>query len=144
MEEFIDSMRSGVLPDCFNIAALEYQFKNEEEFLSTVSDSGRFLSFIEEQRGIPCTGCYTDVFQSGFLGSYAFALWFMEFDENNWYPFEAVQKETLKYLNSNISVAARRELRLLKGNFKPMNLDLPVVVDYGNMSVTVWTGELND
>jgi len=144
MEDFLNSMRSGVLPGCFDIAALEYQFEKEEEFLSTVSDSGRFLGFIEERWGIPCTGHYIDVFQSGFLGSYAFALWFMEFDEDNWYSFETVHRETLKYLNSNISIADRRELRLVKGSFAPMNLDLPVIVDYGNMSVTAWTGELND
>ena len=144
MEDFLDNMRSRVLPDCFDIAALEYQFENEEEFFSTVSDSDRFLSFIKERWGIPCAGHYIDVFKSGFLGSYAFALWFLEFDEDNWYSFEAVHKETLKYLNSNISVADRRELLLIKGTFGPMNLDLPVVADYANMSVTVWTGELND
>ncbi len=144
MEDFLNSMHSRVLPDCFDIAALEYQFEKEEEFLGTVSDSNRFLKLIEDRWDIPCAGHYIDVFPSGFLGSYAFALWFMEFDEDNWYSFEAVHKETLKYLNSNISVADRRELRLVKGSFAPMNLDLPVVADYENMSVTVWTGALND
>ena len=97
-----------------------------------------------EEWNIPCEGCYPDVFSSGFLGSYAFALWFMEFDQDNWFSFDVVHKETKKYLNSYSSVSGRRELRMIKGSFPPMKLDLPVVVDYMDLSVTVWTGELRD
>ena len=144
MEKFMESMRESVLPGCFDLKGSSICFEDEDEFLSTVDDIQSFLTFIQREWGIPCEGCYSDAFHSGFLGSYAFALWFMEFDHDNWFTFDSVQNETKKYLNSYSSVSDRRELRLIKGSFLPMKLDLPVVVNYEERSVTVWTGELRD
>lgn len=144
MENFVMSMRKTVLPDCFELKKISFCFEDREEFMSIMDDTQRFLSYVQRVSGFFCEGCYSDVFYSGFLGSYAFALWFMEFDQDNWFSFNDVLAETQKCLNSYSSVAHRRELRLIKGSFPPMNLDLPVVVDYENQSVTVWTGELRD
>ncbi|MCD4708675.1 MAG: hypothetical protein K8S62_13155 [Candidatus Sabulitectum sp.] len=144
MEKFIENMCNTVLPGCFNLKVLSFDFGNKNDFLVTVNDSRNFLSFIQEKWDFLCEGCYSDVFHSGFLGSYAFALWFMEFDEDNWFSYDSVHKETEKYLNSYSSVSDRNELRIIKGSFLPMKLDLPVVVDYEKLSVTVWTGELRD
>jgi len=142
--EFRNGMRSGVLPDCFDLQMYSICFENEAEFLATVSSEAVFADFVYLNWGFPCEGNYIDAFSSGFLGSYALALWFMEFDENNWFPFDSVLTETDRYLNSYSHVSDRTELRLVKGSFSPMLLDLPVVVDYREKSVTVWTGHLND
>ena len=144
MDDFIESMQERVLPDCFELKRMPFYFENLNEFLTVVDDTQRFLSYVQGTTGFPCENCYSDVFYSGFLGSYALALWFMEFDHDNWFSFNDVLTETKKYLNSYSSVSNRRELRLIKGSFPPMNLDLPVVVDYENHSVTVWTGKLTD
>ncbi len=144
MENFMESMRSTVLPNCFDLKAFSFDFGDETNFLTAVDDSFRFLNFVQEEWGFLCRGCYSDVYSSGFLGSYAFALWFMEFDQDNWFSFDDVLKETKRYLNSYSSISDRKELRMIKGSFPPMKLDLPVVVDYENLSVTVWTGELRD
>ena len=144
MEKFINDMREKVLPGCFDLQGSSFRFENKEDFSATVTDSENFLRFVQKEWDFVCEGCYCDVFFSGFLGSYAFALWFLEFDQDNWFSFDAVQKETENYLNSYASVSHRRELRIIKGSFLPMRLDLPVVVDYENLSVTVWTGELRD
>ncbi len=144
MQQFIENMREKVLPESFLLTGASFCFKNEDEFLAALSDSESFLSFLKENWGFDCPGSYSDVFFSGFLGSYALALWFMEFDEDNWFSFEDVQVETEKYLNSYSSISERKELRMIKGSFLPMKLDLPVVVDYENMSFTIWTGELKD
>lgn len=144
METFMESMREKVLPGSFKLTGSTFCFENEEEFSLAVSDPDSFPGFIQREWGFDCEECYFDVYSSGFLGSYAFALWFMEFDEDNWFSFDAVQKETKGYLNSYSSVSDRKELRIIKGAFPPMNLDLPVVVDYENLSVTAWTGELKD
>jgi hypothetical protein len=142
--EFRDGMRSRVLPGCFNLEMFSFLFETETGFLSTVDDEGAFADFVRINWGFPCEGCYTDAYSSGFLGSYALALWFIEFDENNWFSFDDVLKETAKYLNSYSFVSDRTELRLVKGSFPPMMLDLPVVVDYREKSVTLWTGELQN
>ncbi len=144
MEQFIENMRKNILPENFILTGSIFSFETENEFQDAVSDSEKFLSFVNEKWGFDCIGSYADVFFSGFLGSYAFSLWFMEFDEDNWFSFENVQLETKKYLNSYFRVSERKELRVIKGSFLPMRLDLPVIVDYGNRSVTVWTGELKD
>lgn len=144
MERFTEDMRENVLPECFYLQGSSYRFENKDDFSATVSDSESFLCFVQKEWNFFCKGCYSDVFFSGFLGSYAFALWFLEFDQDNWFSFDAVQRETNNYLNSYSSVSHRRELRMIKGSFLPMRLDLPVVVDYENLSVTVWTGELRD
>lgn len=144
MEKFIESMCSRVLPDCFDLEKATFRFYDRNEFLAVTDVADSFSSFVYGEWGYRCEDCYSDVFTSGFLGSYAFALWFMEFDEDNWFSFNDVQKETIKYLNSYSSVSDRKELRIIKGSFPPMKLDLPVVVDYENLSVTVWTGNLRD
>ena len=144
MENFVKRMRENVLPDCFELKKISFCFEDRDEFMSIMGDTKSFLSYVQRVSGILCEGCYSDVFYSGFLGSYAFALWFMEFDQDNWFSFEDVLTETKEYLNSYSSVDHRRELRLLKGSFPPMNLDLPVVVDYEKQYVAVWTGKLRD
>ncbi|MEA3265688.1 MAG: hypothetical protein U9P42_01920 [Candidatus Fermentibacteria bacterium] len=144
MDNFVKSMREKILPDCFELKKIPFYFEDRDEFMSMAGDTQSFLSYVQRVSGFLCEGCYSDVFYSGFLGSYAFALWFMEFDQDNWFSFEDVLTETKEYLNSYSSVAHRRELRLIKGSFSPMNLDLPVVVDYENLTVAVWTGELRD
>lgn len=144
MDKFIKNMREKVLPGCFDLQGSSFRFENEDDFSANVSDTESFLGFVQKEWHFLCEGCYSDVFFSGFLGSYAFALWFLEFDQDNWFSFDAVQRETNNYLNSYTSVSHRKELRMVKGSFLPMRLDLPVVVDYENLSVTVWTGELRD
>ena len=144
MEQFIENMRKSILPENFRLEGSTVVFNTEDEFQGAVSESKDFLRFVSNEWGYECIDSYSDVFFSGFLGSYALSLWFMQFDEDNWFTFENVQKEAEKYLNSYMTVAKRRELRLIKGSFLPMNLDLPVVVDYEKKSITVWTGELND
>lgn len=144
MQQFIENMCKKVLPESFVLTESSFCFENEDEFAAALSDSDSFLRFVQENWGFYCAGSYSDVFFSGFLGSYALALWFMEFDEDNWFSFDDVHRETEKYLNSYSSVSERKELRIIKGSFLPMKLDLPVVVDYENMSFAVWTGELRD
>ena len=144
MEQFIENMRKNVLPDNFSLEGSTVTFETENEFQAAVSDSKDFLRFVNKEWGYDCIESYSDVFFSGFLGSYALSLWFMQFDEDNWFSFKNVQTNTVKYLNSYMIVAKRKELRVIKGSFLPMNLDLPIVVDYESKSVTVWTGELRD
>ena len=144
LKTFLENMCSSILPDCFELKADSYRFTEEKKFADAVDDTNNFAEFVAGKWNHECLDSYCDSFYSGFLGSFALALWFMEFDEDNWFSFKDVHRETERYLNSVSSVQERRELRLFKGSFEPMKLDLPVVVDYAEMSITVWTGSLND
>ncbi|MEO0900308.1 MAG: hypothetical protein AAFY71_28115 [Bacteroidota bacterium] len=94
---------------------------------------------------------FVDSYLSGFLGSYAFALWFMHFDEDNWFSFERIHSPIEPYLNAYPKYDMRLELRLIKGFQQAGTLaggiavnDLPVVVNHAEQVITIWSGQLND
>ena len=144
MKNFIETLKQNLLPQNFDIQDQTVELKDKNSFDLIFETKYSFTEFLEKEWSIKCDGCFIDVFRSGFLGSYALALWFMEFDEDNWFSFKEIHTETSRFLNSYSSVSERTELRLIKGSFKPMNLDLPVIVNYKDLTVTVLTGQLND
>ncbi len=144
MKNFIETLKQNLLPQNFLLQAQTVKLESINAFNSILETDSSFSEFIEKEWSIKCSGSFIDIFQSGFLGSYALALWFMEFDEDNWFSFKKIHTETNKFLNSYSSVSERTELRLIKGSFKPMNLDLPVIVNYKDLTVTVLTGQLID
>jgi len=144
MKNFIETLKQDLLPENFLIQGRTVKLENKNSFDSILETDNSFAEFIEKEWSVKCYDNFIDVFQSGFLGSYALALWFMEFDEDNWFSFKKIHTETNKFLNSYSSVSERTELRLIKGSFKPMNLDMPVIVNYKDLTVTVLTGQLID
>ncbi len=144
MKDFLKTLKQNLLPQNFDIQGQTVELEDKNSFDLIFETKYSFTKFLEKEWSIKCDGCFIDVFQSGFLGSYALALWFMEFDEDNWFSFKEIHTETNKFLNSYSSVSERTELRLIKGSFKPMNLDLPVIVNYKDLTVAVLTGQLND
>jgi hypothetical protein len=72
--------------------------------------------------------------------------WIYDLDGDNWFGFDDVLAQTATYLKSG-----RREFRLLRG-FDPdgvlseglLQKDLPMVVDYDERTITVWTLRLED
>ncbi len=144
MKNFIETLKQNLLPQNFDIQDQTVELKDKNSFDLIFETKYSFTEFLEKEWSIKCDGCFIDIFRSGFLGSYALALWFMEFDEDNWFSFKEIHTETSRFLNSYSSVSERTELRLIKGSFKPMNLDLPVIVNYKDLTVTVLTGQLND
>lgn len=94
---------------------------------------------------------YVEPFESGFLGAYALGLWFLHFDEDNWFSLEAVHTKTRAYLASAATMEERLELRLFKGFdnrvFVPEGVvvrDLPVVLNFAQRTLTLWTCRLDD
>lgn len=99
--------------------------------------------------GIP--SLYVDSYSSGFLGSFAFSLWFMGFDEDNWFSHTTIHSELDKYLNTYPNYDMRLELWMYKG-FQNAGVlakeitvkDLPVVLNHAEQKISIWTGELHD
>jgi hypothetical protein len=85
-----------------------------------------------------------DVYRKGLTASLALALWFMEFDEDNWFNFQDVHGVLKKEFLSRIRVREQLELILVKGSFPPMMLDQPVLVDHKEETITLLFGELLD
>ena len=95
--------------------------------------------------------CQIDVHPNAHFGAIALAFWFYRFDADNWFSFDRMRTATEHYLSTFRRWDQRLELRLLKdfpnGGALATGItvrDLPVVVNYGERAITVWTAELFD
>ena len=84
--------------------------------------------------------------------AYAMALWFYEFDADNWFSWERIQEQTERYINHHMESADwEMELRMFRGvqqrGIIPIAItptDLPVMVNWPEQAVTVWFSTLYD
>ncbi len=167
-QTFLQDMYDGIIFSNFELKADTIHISDERHFLETVDQPARFIELVGlrvqslcEARFDQPRACrlalkllqyaYQERFVSGSIGAYAFALWFFRFDEDNWFSFERVHAACDRYLNRYRYVNDRLELRLFKG-FDNAGilaggitvLDLPVVVNYAEQKITLWSGQLND
>ncbi|MCW5921108.1 MAG: hypothetical protein KIS77_02105 [Saprospiraceae bacterium] len=92
-----------------------------------------------------------EFFPDAHYGSFAFALWFYQFDADNWFGFEKVRLVIEEYLTYYTSHAHRLEFCLFRGFENEGVLvnavtrpDLPVVLNHGEQEISIWTAQLND
>ncbi|PHN04873.1 hypothetical protein [Flavilitoribacter nigricans] len=84
--------------------------------------------------------------------AYALALWFYEFDADNWFSWERIQQQTIAYFEHNASTYPwLMDLYLFKGfrnkGIIPSGIcpeDLPVVVNWAEQTITLWVSALYD
>lgn len=83
---------------------------------------------------------------------YALALWFYEFDADNWFSWERIQAQTNSYFSHNANTYPWfMDLYFFKG-FRNRGVippgispeDLPVVVNWAEQSITFWMSALYD
>lgn len=96
---------------------------------------------------------YIDSYHNGIpAAGYAFALWFYEFDADNWFSWEVIQSRTLPYFEYHMdSREWEMELRFFKG-FQLLGIidpgitpdDLPVVINWQERAITLWFSALYD
>lgn len=144
MKELIHGLKNGVLPGCFQLESHTVSFDNSEEFRALSDDVTSFMSFVEQNTAVGNTGAYVDCFESGFLGALALALWFMEFDEDNWFSFRDVHRVIGEIFTARGRKRERIELRLVKGSYPPMILDQPVILDWRDNKISFLFGKLSD
>ena len=170
-EAFIESMYNGVIyKENFKLEQRHIHFFDEETFKQVVDCDTSFTNHVAEiieewvqdrNNGERSNytrlskeylkGLYLEKTDNADYGSYYFAYWFYRFDADNWFSYDRVRQETAAYLEYNSRHEDRLELRFYKG-FKHGLLigeaitvdDLPVVVNYGELKITVWSGSLFD
>lgn len=167
-EFFREFMTEEVLPGNWQIDSFSANFEEEKDFLNTVDYRCNFVDFVAkqvEQFGTERFGnstaaelagqllkrTYVEHFPDPHFGSYAFAFWFYQFDADNWFTFENVREATELYLNYYANWDDRLEFFLFKG-FDDAGIlanavshgDLPVVVNYGEQAITIWSSRLLD
>lgn len=144
MRELVNRLRSTVLPECFEIGLSTVTFENLEEFSSLLKDPGEFMSLVGENTAVNDSRAWVDIYESGFIAAIALSLWFMEFDEDNWFSFEDIHAALSASFRNRSRISQRLELRLVKGNYPPMMLDQPVLVDHEKGEISFLFGKLND
>jgi len=164
--EFKESMYENVINENFELEYFTFKIQNKSQFSEIIESEKRFREFIcqkvceihkKKKLEKRCEDikkmilkAYLEKFESEFLAAYAFAFWFMKFDEDNWFEFMQVCEVCESYFTSP-SGENLKELRLFKGfvnegyTVPPLSvLDLPVVVDKSEKSITIWICRLND
>lgn len=144
MKELINRLRNGILPECFELEWHAVSFGTPEEFKALADDPSSFMTLVAENTSVADTGAYADRFDSGFLGALALALWFMEFDEDNWFSFRDVHRAIGEVFSERSRISERLELRLVKGSYPPMMLDQPAILDWREGKVFFLYGKLRD
>ncbi|MEM0997391.1 MAG: hypothetical protein AAGN35_09945 [Bacteroidota bacterium] len=167
-DAFKESLFANVLADNWTVESHTINFASGDDFLAVVESDRIFRRWLIEEVGAlsqmrmfhpfaigeACERLHRSAmtaYPSGHLGAYALALWFYSFDQDNWFSFDEMLHETTLYLNFMPFMDERTELRMFHGfdndGFLTEGLtisDLPVVVNYAETSVTVWSARLED
>jgi hypothetical protein len=167
-EYFKKAMYNGVILDNWELTDHTVFFDNEAAFLRVVNNTSNFKEWVGHQvqvmeqartdhyaypkaKGLLVQKSFMEVFEIAHYGAIAFGFYFYQFDADNWFSFESVRQECEKYLSYNTSNRYRLELRMFKGfNAEGLRATsttqgmLPVVVNYGEQSISIWNAQLND
>ncbi len=167
-ERFHQQMTQGLLGSNWKLSYFAKQYDDEEEFLYVTSNEsglkqeiGELLMQWNEELGkaeevgalLPglVAGTYPDHYDVAEYARYAWALWFYQFDADNWFSFDQVKEAVDKYLNTYWNIEDRIELILFRGFDNAAWVrggitteDLPVTLNFAERTITAWTCELFD
>ncbi len=147
-----------------------FTIEDQEEFQQIIQDEVLFRTYVCDRVSELCEArevgeadtstmlgeiekAYIDTYNNSTPApSYAMALWFYEFDADNWFSWERIQEQTERYINHHMeSNNWEMELRMFRGvqqrGIIPIAItptDLPVMVNWPEQSVAIWFSTLYD
>lgn len=161
-------MYNGVIFSNWELEYFMFIFEDDMLFQEVIDLKLSFVEFVGEQveqiflecysnsKVVELVGefvecCYDEYFFDLYFGVYVLVFWFYQFDVDNWFFFECVLKEIEKYLNFYLEWEDCLEFYLYKG-FDNMGVlvdlviqvDLLVVINWGEWVVMIWICQLND
>lgn len=167
-EAFRLAMYDGVILDNWTLKHETQQIDGEQEFIDTARVDCFLKNYVADEIKRISTerygnaqaaniasrtldGLYLERFEDAHLASFAFALWFYRLDMDNWFSFETVRLKLEHYLSAYPNHNDRLELCFFKGfnNDQVLTkaisaIDLPVVLNYGERRISIWSAELRD
>ncbi|MCB0568239.1 MAG: hypothetical protein KDC66_00670 [Phaeodactylibacter sp.] len=147
-----------------------FTIDDQQEFVSIAQDNEKLRQFVVEkvdnvcrERAVASEKCeamltelrtaYIDEYSNSTpIAGYALALWFYDFDADNWFSWEQIQEQTIAYFDHNSNTYPWfMSLNLFKG-FRNRGIIspgicpacLPVVVNWAEQAVTFWVSALYD
>ncbi len=169
-QAFQDRMYDGtIFQENWTLEFDRTSFDSQKEFNELVRDGAAFRAWVVEKvreigvaRGADeeqqakmtenLRSTYIDSYSNSIPApGYALALWLYEFDADNWFGWEQIQKQTESYFSYHLGYPWEMELRFFKG-FQQQGIiragiapdDLPVVVNWPEKSITIWFSALYD
>ncbi len=147
-----------------------FPIENKDDFTNLAQDKEQLRRFISEkvgevagERGVneenttemltDIKRAYIDTYSNSTpIAGYALALWFYDFDADNWFSWERIQEQTIDYFNHNsYTYPWFMELHLFRGFINRGLIQpgispdaLPVVVNWAEQAVTFWVSALYD
>ncbi|NJL75620.1 MAG: hypothetical protein HC892_11915 [Saprospiraceae bacterium] len=166
-EVFRSTMYRDVIGENWELNFNRTAFEQSSQFLEIATHPALLLETISQQvnqisikkfdnsalanfASYPLRQAYIETFSDEYA-AVAFAFWLYRVDADNWFSLPRVLTYTRNYFNPNSTWDNRLELQLFKGypnngllTQSVTNIDLPVVINYAEQSITVWTVQLND
>lgn len=171
-EAFLNAMYDSgtIYRENWPLEYFRYTIDDNEEFQAIINDRAQLRQFIVDrveavaiEREVEKSACeamlkelvegYMDNYHnSSPTATYALALWFYEFDADNWFSWERIQEQTAVYFDHNMNTYPWfMELYFFKG-FTNRGIispgicpeDLPVVVNHAEQSISFWVSALYD
>lgn len=167
-EAFRLAMYNGVILENWILKHETRQIDGDQEFLDTARIDCILKDYVADELSRICeerfnnkqaaqiasrtlNGLYIERFKDAHLASYALAFWFYKIDMDNWFSFETVRQKAEHYLSAYPDRQDQLELCFFKG-FNPKQIlnqplttmDLPVVINYAERRISIWSVQLND
>ena len=166
---FKERLSTEVLPSNFPVDFAQIKFRDEEEFNQVAENMSNIQSAISKKLEeillensndyrLSKLGAnyieksYADRILPEYLAPYELATWFYAFDADNWFSYDRVLQVCGEYLDGQSFNTAHRELVIFRGfptglviapgGITPDNL--PVVLDYEELHITIWWAQLFD
>jgi len=165
-DEFVHQMFTNLLGSNWDFNHYSRSYASQEEFEEIVEHPVYFMEEVgdmlrevaeemfEEKAAAQLAplltkGVYVDTYHTTDFAQYAWALWFYQFDSDNWFSFERVREQISAYLGLYFWAAEEIQLRLLRGfdgkTIWPAAHDtLPVTINSTEMTISIWQAQLFD
>jgi len=167
-EDFKTRMYDGIIYENWTLEYHTTRFRTAAEFERIALNDSNLIDFIadEVQRisearfgnaqaaylaDLLLKKSYPERLETGEFAGIAFAFWFYKFDSDNWFSFDRIRAATAQYFGYYPTLSNRLELVLFKGFPNGGILvqgitadDLPVVLNFAEKAITIWTAELFD
>ncbi len=171
-EAFQQSMydNSVIYRENWPLEFFRFTIEDQQQFNELVNDQTMFRTYVCDRITDLCNerevsdadcqkmlseieGAYIDTYHNTTPApAYALALWFYEFDADNWFSWERIQEQTEQYISYHMGgYPWDMELRFFRGvqqrGIIPIGItptDLPVMVNWPEQTVTIWFSTLYD
>ncbi len=167
-QHFIELLNAHLLPENWHLNPFSIVYKDDAHFFQVAHNIGSLTEVVSEEVErivLERTKDQLSAFLAGELvdrspieatdeshhASLRLATWFYRFDADNWFGFQEMWEACDRYLNYYPEWQFRLETFFFKGFPNSGVLtdhicprDLPVVVNFGEKRITIWTSGLAD